>query len=560
MPRSKRSRASRNKITKAVTDIAEAESVLAKKAGNLGQVGSRRNRRRARRNNRRNRPKGPHQVASPALLHFVEAVVNPFSDAAIGAIMPDAWQSPTIPSCDRISLDLLDTAIPLLALEGWLVAIVPRSIAAGWLVDPIIAAGPLTEEKSYTPSTRVSPVARIDDSGFEPVTIPTQNRPARAGVQHQPQSHPLFEAIRVGGEAPEKVVTLGPKQAALLMELLEKEEKRKMGIQTPTNTVPAIQFINLNGSLDQADTDQQDPNWGLPYCLLVAAIGTKAGDPKPFYYFADLLNSAGVTARKGVALVQFSRTSTLLTTMAKQRLIGAGLKVWSNEAPIETGGTCYGGWLPVETLRASLIGVSGITVPYDNPYLEAPVIQDGLEFRTVQQGIDGVTVRYSPLQGPEQAHYIATRMPPGNLVYSYNDTTKRTEVDIAVGADDSAYDQIRPGTSIPAIVWAFSSTTNTYSLRVEARAHSQCVPDGTVPFMSNTTPPDPMYDQVRYVLENKDLFPVACSGHSFRSFFTKAGAISKRMASYAQKASNAMGFVHKWLGASTNMLGNVAEL
>jgi hypothetical protein len=70
---------------------------------------------------------------------FAEAVVNPFDDAAVGAILPDKWSSPTIPAMDIMSLNfapsLYSKIDSTIVIYGMQFAFIPRSMGVGWAQD-----------------------------------------------------------------------------------------------------------------------------------------------------------------------------------------------------------------------------------------------------------------------------------------------------------------------------------------------------------------------------------------------------------------------------------------
>jgi hypothetical protein len=66
--------------------------------------------------------------------------VNPFSNGAIGALIPDKWSAPTIPAFDLTTLSFdpkrwLATDDSLVIL-GFVFSILPRSLAVGWMHFP----------------------------------------------------------------------------------------------------------------------------------------------------------------------------------------------------------------------------------------------------------------------------------------------------------------------------------------------------------------------------------------------------------------------------------------
>jgi hypothetical protein len=422
---------------------------------------------------------------------LAQAITNPFDDAAIGAVIPDQWAPPTIPAMDRLTINLepnlLTQAVPNSIINGFIIALVPRSLSAGWLSE--INAGTVD--------------APVVDAAVNIISVDTN-----------------FAAI---------------------------------------TTFPVVADL---------------------YSLFVGSIGFAPGltGLNCMAYDPD-----SAQFRVGFNAIPFSRIDALAQSCSGARICGAGLKIFSDEAPIETGGTAYGGWCaiddifklvrapvttinsfthissktlsPISELRRNLPGARVILEEKspgnlytrraprrrrrrpgvdEEPAYSAATFQDALKFRHAFKGIEGVTVRYSPLQSASQEvfqpifedalfHLNETSNTDPELVMSINR-------DVAVGT----HDLIGPSDYVPMVVWRFNGTTNadpdldkTYTLRIEARVHLQCEPDGDCPFMASTITPDPHYTSLQLLLENKDAFPVVTKGSSFKSFLHGMGEALK---------------------------------
>lgn len=78
---------------------------------------------------------------SPITRTLAQAITNPFADSAIGACIPDAWTPPSIPALDRLSVNLDPSALAAidpaddLTILGFFMAVVPRSLGAGWIAQ-----------------------------------------------------------------------------------------------------------------------------------------------------------------------------------------------------------------------------------------------------------------------------------------------------------------------------------------------------------------------------------------------------------------------------------------
>jgi hypothetical protein len=450
------------------------------KQGSASLVGNRRRRTRQnqtnqRRNQRRNGNGNPRSIISPhtsyahfsaVTKHTAEAITNPFSDGAIGAVIPDHWSPPSIPAMDRISLDIdpsilanvyATATVPVtMDLSGLFFAFVPRSLATGW-------------------------VGISNDTGLAIIDL-----------------FPLLDDL-----------------------------------ESPDGSYPVAQQYCIFMAL-----------LGIPSDNVLGGIGLYA------------INTFGNTYKKGYNLIGFSRTAALEESGSGARIVGAGIKLFSDEAPIETGGTVYGGWMSLSDIYLAGQGGGSFDSPprltrsvsphrlttapggYRNMSEEktTPVhprrsrrprksfrdvktptgsdLQDYLLYRHTYRGLDGVTVRYSPLQSSEQEVFqpifeTALYADPAQAGLMY---------DVSGQMSIGAHDLIGTSDYVPAAVWRFNSKDDLYSIRFEARVHLQVEPDGDCPFMSATVVPDPHFGDLQIILENKDAFPVVTKGQSFKSF------------------------------------------
>jgi hypothetical protein len=372
------------------------------------------------------------------VLKFAECVVNPFSDGAIGAIIPDKWNPPTIPAMDRISMILNPAVYEAFAqttINGFIICLLPRSLAAGWLA--------------------------LDSGGLAP----------------------LWPHYPIG---------------------------------------------------DDLVTDVLDDPVASAYCLVIAGIGILAGDSK--FIALDPNSSAdkvkeskifnvkpvGPDGKKKVKLlssadgfnsIPFARFGSLDSNASGLRICGGGLKILANEAPINTGGTVYGGWMPIVDLFQS-----NATTIEDIGGFAPELIQDALRYRKVFRGVEGITVRYSPLQSPKQEEF----QPTNETAMFDQDGVFNLNVSFGV------HDLISTSDYIPCVVWKFNQpvlgAAETYSLRVESRVHVQAEPDGSCPFMTLVYEPEITFRQLPFILNNVDLFPIVAKGASFSSFIGKIGS------------------------------------
>jgi hypothetical protein len=244
------------------------------------------------------------------------------------------------------------------------------------------------------------------------------------------------------------------------------------------------------------------------YYLLVSAIGTVNGELNQYAYWStdNTMRSSEENSAGAANAVAFSRFSKYADNADGGRIIGMGLKIWSEAAPINTGGTAYGGWITI----ADLFG------EYRKAATDAASVTDLMFKRKHFKGAAGVTVRYSPTQEPDQLNYVV----PFLDTIALNGTDWNEQVDIEIGADWAQQDQCNPGTYVPCALWKFDSTdqSSSYSIRVEARVHIHARPKGNCPFMTVKPTYDPLIDYLDNILANPQLFPIVVEGASFKSF------------------------------------------
>jgi hypothetical protein len=436
--------------------------------------------------------------------HFAEAVTNPFSDGAIGAMIPDQWSPPSIPAMDRLTIDFDPTVLsnifaalpqnPVTAVvDGMFFAIVPRSLAVGWLAQK-----------------------NIETLSTEPA---------------------LYDDL--------------------------------------------CQILPLTETFTSEDSEPL----AHMYCLFFCMLGTSTNLLAPTFLAIDIDN---LDYAAGFNCIPFSRFSAIAESASGGRIVGAGLKVISDEAAIETGGTAYGGWMPLEDMFNAAVVAKGLVpaIPspdvvmaqnyeepqrltrqlhYDEPLIHisnsnsnprsqcsqpsmemidrptgnnrrhrrnhrmrgrrlrdittvgATNVQDSLRYRHTFKGVDGVTVRYSPLQSSTQETFQPVYEDGLFDAYDFPGVPgdgRNTNVGIGVGT----HDLIGASDYVPCVIWRYNNNTDVYSLRLEARVHLQAEPDGSCPFMTSTVVPDPNYTHLQLLLENKDAFPVVTKGQSFASF------------------------------------------
>jgi hypothetical protein len=302
-------------------------------------------------------------------------------------------------------------------------------------------------------------------------------------------------------------------------------------------------------------------------------------------------------------VIQYARFQNIDANCVKLRICGAGLKAWSEEAPINTGGYSVGGWATIDDILSNFLWhitdatgddgdeqkTNGKQTPYtaqmrkqinekyvpygvqiaardgkmdDTQYLPQPknpgaihTFQQSIKFPCRSPGVKGSTVRYSSLQTMSQMESQYPQIPASQVIMATHRDGKAFDpaatLPTAVSGDDfSAHDVITSGSYVPCIFWNFNTTSDgnveQYTIKVMSMVHSEGVPTGTSPFMSTKSNKDPAMNYVKDMVENVDAFPVASVGHSFKSFFAKTRHIISKIGKTAGHISRIIQFADKF--------------
>lgn len=446
----------------------------------------------------------------PDLRKYCEAVVHPFGNDAVGALLPDRYQELVVAVTDRLELDItpanlyLDGTPPAgYNLVGMFIWFQPRCIAAGTLA--------------------ILPAAE-DSFAYDPVTA--------------------------------------------------------------TGTIWRVPFLCLNDQFNDTAVDQILDAYNL--CITgiwetPANIQGIADAPVTYGLFTDN-GLAPVTAGgdivyhiwNGYITLPYTRFSNIENNCDKIRVLGAGIKAWSEEAPINTGGYSVGGWMTLEDIYEALEwgdkqrnGVGGTPAEVPGPLSPGALkaIQTKIRFAKRNMGVKGVTVRYSSIQSSKQVESQYPTIPDRD--YLINDLTDSKSYDIpdvfpqqnesaaggtlgknsietAQNCDLSINDMMTPGSFVPVIFWQFnvangSTEPELYTIKVMSTVLSEAVPNGDCPFATTKSQYEPAVTSVKMMLENPEVFPAASSGNSFKSFMTKTKHVFAKVvkgAGHLQKMIN----------------------
>jgi hypothetical protein len=273
----------------------------------------------------------------------------------------------------------------------------------------------------------------------------------------------------------------------------------------------------------------------------------------------------------GYRTVPFPRLGNIAVNSTGARILGMGLKVWSNGSKTVKGEVATAGWLSLHQVLDAACDSSGRTMH-----------DIGASFRgSVQRhGGQGVTARYSPLQDSKQlVHqpcFLDKKLYHPSLIDGFENSSSHRATDVSSGspigwgreyavagvqdvADLRLFDAIEPGSFVPVCYWRFSNEyraliddTNlidgVHTVALEAVVHVEAIPNGACPFLGGPVDKFNGVDQVKDFLVDWRYFPPATNGHSFTSF-------AKRARNVRIRVHRGLGHLHK-VGA---LLGHMAD-
>jgi hypothetical protein len=327
---------------------------------------------------------------------------------------------------------------------------------------------------------------------------------------------------------------------------------------TEVNPITRIPYLGVDDSLSTVSGSTALNMYNLCFTGIWTTSGNPTNAPNTYGFYQDNQVS-GATILPIYYMIQLTRFSNIDSNCDKMRILGGGLKVWSEQAPINTGGYSVGGWITMDDVFTALqwttaaLSPTGLVGPLTPGALKD--IQPSIRFACRSPGVKGATTRYSCLQTPEQLESEYPKIASRN--YATVDAALREPVTGSdwitefPNSDLSMHDVITPGSFIPCIYWQFNVTDESdnngvYTLKLMSMVISEGSPTGASPFLSNKVTPDPTAEHSKMMLENIDVFPVATIGHSFKSFMSKAHRVMSHVVKGAGHVAKILTLVDKF--------------
>lgn len=315
-----------------------------------------------------------------------------------------------------------------------------------------------------------------------------------------------------------------------------------------TNQFNSNPYVSIDDTFTTIDTS------GMvnAYNLCFTGIWELTGSPVPVTY--GFYTGNAIPTVPTYAAIQYTRFDNIASNCDKMRILGAGLKVWSEQAPINTGGFSVGGWITLEDIEEAL--VVGDQATALNPGA-LKVIQPKIKFACRTQGVKGSTVRYSPVQTAEQTEPEYPRIPERmyDVLSSMYDGAPLEESPFYIrptgNSSLATNDMTTPGSYVPCVYWAFNVTDEStqanavYTLKLMSMVHAEGTPTGESPFMSNKSDYDNAVEHIKMMLENPEMFPPATKGNSFKSFMKKTRSVLGKIRKGASKTVQILSLLDK---------------
>jgi hypothetical protein len=321
------------------------------------------------------------------------------------------------------------------------------------------------------------------------------------------------------------------------------------------NQFPQLPYLGVDDTLSALNQSVIFDHYYLCFTGIWEQSASALNAPITYGFFNNNQVSGAIITSCYFA-IRYTRFNNVALNCDKMRLMGAGIKMWSEQAPINTGGYCTTGWTTIEDICEALEW-GALSLPLASPGPLNPgalkAFQPKIKFAVRSPGVKGGTARYSPLQTPEQVESEYPSVPArlyNTLTNSGSDPwpvflLQKANVDLSI------HDNITPGSYVPCIFWQFNTTdtesnNGVYTVKVMSMVHGEGTPSGESPFMACKSSVDPAAEHAKSMLENIEVFPVAASGHSFKSFLTKTKHVISKVAKTAGHITKILSLADKF--------------
>lgn len=434
---------------------------------------------------------GFNNVLSPDVRAFCEAVTQPFGSFAVGAVLPDRYQEVVIPAMDIQNIDL-----------G---------------LDSFNYNGDWTKSGSAKSGVRYRLLGCL---------IWLQPRCIAAGVLET-------QDLQINtDDKPEPPV-----------------------VKYPSVCRPAVSDSNCSAHSDDIDclTELYTLCYTGSWSVETYVDGHTVGVTRSVGLFSAAPSSSKSDCLfPGFRVLPFPRIGNIATNCSRARILGMGMKIWSEETSIDIGGFSTAGWLSLNDVLKAACDTSGRAINDIGAQSKGSVRRHGK---------GGVAARYSPLQDSRQlVHqpcFVDKKLYYPNIVEGFecfsfggpamatNGPSRRSGWDreYAVAGvksitDLARFDVVGPNSLVPVCSWHFNNssrmsvdgsniTDGVHGLRVRCIVHVEAQPSGDCPFLGGPVDKFSGINLVNEWIEDWHYFPPATNGHnlSFTSFMKRSRKI-----------------------------------
>jgi hypothetical protein len=503
----------------------------------------------------------------PSTVAFCEAVLSPFSNTANGALRPDGKSALSIPANDILKLNIkpatllnkingIDTTKVVSSVTGFMMVFMPRCVAAGWTSKTLNASAVVANSR-YLPINTTFDGTSNTDPMYNAYSLGIVfSATFKDSVDQKELPGEEFIALRATNN-PGSVLEIMHEYATTPNNTHYSPYQGKVRVLLNPLAVPLLnhktqqyfqkaQIIKDNLSVDDNDADDDKDDEKDDEKLNITGFGQSILQPVNLIDLG-LHHITEVPARlfnaepgsvvvdvipKAINVISFQKSSGLIDSASSLRIIGAGIKLWSNESPLNTGGIMYGGYITATTFAQYFQVQTSTTQPQVTP----DTFDSILNFRQVFQGVDGITVRYNSCNSLQQS-----KLQPVVMVASGLQLSSGSTINGGIGGSDL----METGDHYPIGYWRFkapiTTTTDVTNVTVEAIVRLEASPGSLNPYVSSIVRKEPVYNMLNEALGDIQEHPVATEGHSFKSFLSKIDVVFGQISKGLKKTTEFVG-------------------
>lgn len=494
-------------------------------------------------------------IEGKPISNYIAAVIDPFSQMAVGACIPDKNSKETCASCDRItatidptdwdgllysSQSLLKQSIAQIAF-----VIVPRCITSGIFRGANVTSVGGTGNLPLGQYTDLTIKYSLQDENGEELPQ-TEN----IGPPSNPLSDPyslMILPINADGYVVRKPSSAETKNTDVAVDVGPTFVK----YSRMTKLLSNVQSTRIVGAGIKALPDAPPIlTGGYAYGgsvilgeimdLLASQGNTYTEDGGKFKYLANYIkNRVGYKGIVGVT----ARYDTLQSNEQKEYMISS-ISKYMNNLVITTD--------PVLRKMNKRRKLNDET--YEEVYEEKDMDGDiTIDFPSPSSTFS-LKDTYNKIIVNDYKVSKKRKLKP----YNFDSRVKNPSIQVPTATTSSFYrpnndndigvhDLIRPEDQVPILLYKFNTavqdgqtTFQRYTVELRSRVHAQNVSSGLSPFMNDPIGMDPCLSTIQDYINNADECPIASKGNSFKSIVSKIGKLTAHVVRHASRAQKIM--------------------